>query len=159
MEKKTRNILIASGIVLAGAVGAYFIFKKPKPTGDEEGDSSNTGGGFDSGSTGGTNTGNTQVSGNCEADSAVGKIAQVKDSSANTREGACTDTSIVVTAKDTGTNIGTVQKVQLGCADASGNFYWYYVRLTEELEDASSIWGWAGEHTHAWVRCDVVRLV
>tara|TARA_R100000908_G_C3740586_1_gene137256 strand:- start:835 stop:1323 length:489 start_codon:yes stop_codon:yes gene_type:complete len=162
MEKKTRNILIASGIVLAGAVGAYFIFKKPKGTGSGDSNSnSNTGTGIDSGSTGGTNTGNTQVSGNCEADSAVGKIAQVKDSSANTREGACTDTDLVVTAKDSGTNIGTVQKVQLGCADASGNFYWYYVRLTEELEDASGYdYGfYTTEHTHAWVRCDVVRLV
>tara|TARA_R110002012_G_scaffold29858_1_gene91488 strand:+ start:302 stop:778 length:477 start_codon:yes stop_codon:yes gene_type:complete len=158
MEKKTRNILIASGIVLAGAVGAYFIFRKPKDTSGGE----NSGTGVNSGTDSGDGTGGTgaiDVGDGCEITNVIGKIAQVRSGSANTREGACTDTDLVVTAQGSGTTVGTVEKVKLGCSDASGSFNWYYVDLTDELEDASSMWSWAGEHTHAWVRCDVVRLV
>ena len=47
MDKKTKNILIISGVILALGVASYFIFKKPKPednNGDTDEGDSNGGG-------------------------------------------------------------------------------------------------------------------
>ena len=164
MEQKTKSIIIASSIILAGGIAAYFIFRKPKDENEGNGNdgNGNDGNGINSGTDSGDGTGSTggqDIGDGCQINNVVGKIAQVRSGSANTREGACTDTDLVVTAQGTGTSVGVVEQVKLGCADASGSYNWYYVKLTDELEDASSMWSWAGEHTHAWVRCNVVRLV
>ncbi len=137
MKKGTKNGLIITGAILAAGLTTYFLFfhkntKKPKPDVNE---------------TGGDNT-----------DSAVGKVASVKSQSANVREGACTDTDVVVTADGTNTMIGNVIKSQTGCQDSSGQFKWYYVSLTKELVDDSGYWGSWTEHSHGWVREDIVNL-
>ena len=36
MDKKTKNILIISGVILVLGVSSYFIFRKPKPKGNNE---------------------------------------------------------------------------------------------------------------------------
>ena len=160
MEKKTRNILIASGIVLAGAVGAYFIFRKPKDTSggsSNEGPQQNTG---NSNSNNNNTTDPTQPSGNCATTNVVGKTAHVQGTFANTRETACASGDLVVKVDGSGTAIGVVEKVKLGCNDNTGSFHWYYVALTPDNVDNSGYdYGfYSSEHTHAWVRCDICYL-
>ena len=142
MEKKTKNIIIASSVLLLGGLAVYIMFRKPKDRPDKNGDDSSD----DNGNNG------------SGVDSRVGGTATVADGYANTREGSCTDTDIVVKAQGTGTIIGNILDVKKGCNDASGQKDWYYVKLTPDLEDESSIWGGFGEHTHAWVREDVADV-
>lgn len=145
MKKRTRNGLIITGAILAAGLTTYFLFfhkNTKKPKGDK-GNKGNVGDGSDS---------------TPAPDSSVGKVASVKDQSANIREGSCTDTDIVVTATGTNTTIGNVIKSQIGCQDGSGQFKWYYVSLTKDLRDDSGYWGSLSEHSHGWVREDIVNL-
>tara|TARA_R110001592_G_scaffold321960_4_gene600675 strand:+ start:3654 stop:4145 length:492 start_codon:yes stop_codon:yes gene_type:complete len=163
MKKTGKTILIISSALLVTGIATYFLFfKKPKDGGDdsEEGSTGGSTGSSAGSSTGGSTGGSTGVStGGSSSSSAVGKIAQVKGTSTNVREGACTDTSVAVNAKGTGTIIGTVENSTLGCNDSSGQYIWYYVVLTKELKDESSMFGSLFENTHGWVREDVVKLM
>ena len=126
---------------------------------DTSGDTSNEGPQQNSGNTNNTNTTDpTQPAGNCATTNVVGKTAHVSGTFANTRETACANGDLVVKVEGSGTAIGVVEKVKLGCNDNTGSFHWYYVALTPDNVDNSSMWGWAGEHTHAWVRCDISYL-
>lgn len=135
MKKGTKTTLIIIGALLVTGVASYFLFRKPKDKGgDDDGDKDN-----------GTSSGK------------IGKLAEVKGTYANTREGSCTNEDLVVKADGNKTPIGNVQKVERGC----DNFDWFYVELDKALQDESgyNFGFYSTEHTHAWVREDVVNLV
>jgi len=138
MNKRTKTILTVIGIVAVAGI-AYKVLKDKGFIGKGNGSSSDP---ASSGPGGG------------------GKMATVKGTYTNVREDNYVDAgwwdNLVVKVDGTGTVIGTVEKSGPGKTDG---YTWYYLALTPEVKDASSMWGWAGEHTHGWVREDVVNIV
>ena len=148
--KKSTKIILASAIILLTGVGAYFLFREPKP--DKNGDDKNGDEGNENGSVDDLlQTGK------------IGRIVRVKDTYTNTRENQCTTSDLVVKAEGNGTAIGEIKSVVNGCGINSENkvFKWYYISLTPEMIDESGYsFGPFGssEHTHAYVREDVVTI-
>lgn len=141
MNKTLKTVLISLGVIGVGAI-TYRSLKNLGVIGKKTGGS---GGGNNNPSTGGHAGG--------------GKLAQVKGTYANVREAPVVDAgwwdNLVVKVDGANKLIGSVEKDTKG----EDGYTWYYVLLSPEAKDNSSIWGWAGEHTHGWVREDVVNII
>tara|TARA_R110000751_G_scaffold90890_3_gene178227 strand:- start:895 stop:1302 length:408 start_codon:yes stop_codon:yes gene_type:complete len=88
-----------------------------------------------------------------------GKLAQVKGTYTNVREAPVVDAgwwdNLVVKVEGANKLIGSVVKTTKG----EDGYTWYYLLLSPELKDNSSMWGSAGEHTHGWAREDVINII
>ena len=148
--KKSTKIILASVVILLTGVGAYFLFREPKP--DKNGDDQN----------GDDSNGNGSVDDLLQTGK-IGRFVRVKDTYANTRESQCTTSDLVVKAEGNGTAIGEIKSVVNGCGINSENkvYKWYYISLTPDMVEASGYKLGAifnTEHSHAYVREDVVTI-
>jgi len=136
MNKTLKTILITVGV----AVGGYAIYRAI--TGPKNGNGNGNG---EDPATGGTAGG--------------GKFAQVKGTYANVREAPVVDagwwSNLVVKVDGAGKLIGSIEKSTKG----ADGYTWYYVLLSPEAKDSSGWFGSLTEHTHGWVREDVVNVI